>query len=84
MYQALFFFPSRAKETKKQKIIIIIIITPDLRFSVGLLLFCSVLLHFRSGLVVSLLVLTIYFILGFLLLSNANSFLLILILSDNS
>ena len=83
MYQALFFFPSRAKETKKQKIIIIII-TPDLRLSVGLLLFCSVLLHFRSGLVVSLLVLTIYFILGFLLLSNANSFLLILILSDNS
>ena len=26
-----YFFPSRAKETKKQKIIIIIIITPDLR-----------------------------------------------------
>ena len=32
MYQALFFFPSRAKEAKKQKVIIIII-TPDLRLS---------------------------------------------------
>ena len=73
------FFPSRAKETKKQKKI-----TPDLRLPVGLLSFCSVLLHFRSGHLVSLLVLTINFILGFLLLSNGNSLLLILILSDNS
>ena len=74
-----YFFPSRAKETKKQKKkrLISRYLSVYFRFAV-----CFYILG--VGTMVSLLVLTINFILGFLLLSNGNSLLLILILSDNS